>query len=159
MNDRAEQLLQRFPILGRLRVRQRDLSERAESLPLFLGIALAVMETAAPVPVCFIFPRRGETARLVTILYGLHRFCAAQAELTKRYGEGSFTAGDLVRIHPGKHVFRYCGFEAMRTGPHLLRPVNGTDRDRWSCPCGHVRSALRKDHAHPPDGKDEHSHP
>jgi hypothetical protein len=132
MNDWANQLLQRFPILGRLRVRQPELSERVESLPPFLGIAMAVMETAAPVPVCFLLPRRGETARLVAVLYGLHRFCAAQTELTKRYGESTFTAGDLVRIHPGKHVFRYCGFDARAPEFICLRPVNGTDRDRWS---------------------------
>jgi hypothetical protein len=131
MNDWANQLLQRFPILGRLRVRQPELSERVESLPPFLGIAMAVMETATPVPVCFLLPRRGETARLVAVLYGLHRFRAAQTELTKRYGESTFTTGDLVRIHPGKHVFRYCGFDARTPEFICLRPVNGTDRDRW----------------------------
>ena len=83
-------------------------------------------------PVCFLLPRRGETARLVAVLYGLHRFCAAQTELTKGYGESTFTAGDLVRIHPGKHVFRYCGFDARAPEFICLRPVNGTDRDRWS---------------------------
>jgi hypothetical protein len=132
MNDWANQLLGRFPLLERLRVRRPEVSDLTERLPPFLGILMAVMEARSAGPVCFILPRRGDIARLAAVLYGLHRFCAAQAELTKGYGESNFQLGDLVRIHPGKHVFRYGGFDPRAPEFICLRPINGTDRDRWS---------------------------
>src|ERR1017187_10479783 len=110
MDDLASQLVARFPLLQRGYIQQREPETAPERLPPFLGIFMAVMEEVNA-PICFILPRRGEVARLAAVVYGLHRFAATQVELTKGYGESNFTRGDLVRIHPGKHVFRYDGFD------------------------------------------------
>ena len=109
MEGLARALSARFPLLRRLSVQQRDTTRGAEPLPLFLGILLAVMEAPPDWPLCFVLPRRGELARLTSVLYGLQQFAATQSELTKRYGDANFTAGDLVRIHPSRHVSRQAG--------------------------------------------------
>src|SRR5262245_56245716 len=107
MHEWTNQILKKFPLLQRLRCRHTDHGEGSESLPPFLGLLMAVMEGPVETPVCFLLPRRGDIARVVAVLYGLHRFTAAQRDLTKGYGESHFNPGDLVRVHPGKHVFRY----------------------------------------------------
>ncbi len=131
MDDFANVLFAQFPLLKRTYVQQRESDSAPEPLPLFLGLFMAVMEARPGAPLCFILPRRGEIARLAAVAYALHRFAAAQSELTKSYGETHFSPGDLVRIHPAKHVFRYCGFDSSAPDFIALRPINGTERDRW----------------------------
>jgi len=131
MDDLANQLLARFQLLRRTCVQELEPDSAAEPLPPFLGLFMAAMDAGPSAPLCFILPRRGEIARLAAVMYGLYRFAGAQAELTKGYGETNFAVGDLVRIHPGKHVFRYGGFDPISPEFICLRPINGTERDRW----------------------------
>lgn len=130
--DWARQLRTRFPLLQTLRAGPADPPASHPLLPAFLGILLAAMDSRSQTPVCFVLPKRGDVARIASVVLGLHRFRAAQGDLTKGYGESHFKSGDLVRIHPGKHVFRYGGFDPRSPEFICLRPVNGTERDRWS---------------------------
>ncbi len=132
MEDLPRALSARFPLLRRLSVQQREAASGAEPLPPFLGILLAVMEAPLEWPLCFVLPRLGELARLTSVLYGMQQFAAAQGELTKKYGDANFKTGDLVRVHPSRHVFRFGGFDPQSPEFIYLRPTNGTERDRWS---------------------------
>ena len=131
MNDLAKELSARFHLLERIFVQQQELDSAPEPLPPFLRIFMAGMEADQGTPLCFILPRCGEIARLAAVVYALHRFASAKGELTKGYGETNFSEGDVVRIHPGRHVFRYCGFDPDLPDFICLRPINGTERDRW----------------------------
>ena len=83
-----------------------------EVLPPFIGFLLAVMDAPRDRPLCFILPRRGDVARIAVVLHALHRLIKKQRELT--YTDGSkFRKGDIVRINPSKHVFRYDGFDEI----------------------------------------------
>jgi len=127
----ADRLLARFPLLARAAVRPVH-GGRAEKLPAFLGLFMAAMDAASSAPLCFVLPRRGEMARLAAVLYGLHRFVVFQSELTRRYGEINFKPGELVRIHPSRHVYCFLGFDPRFPDRICLRPPNGGARDRWS---------------------------
>jgi hypothetical protein len=131
MNAIADRLFLRFPILTRACIRQED--DGVEALPPFLGIFMAAMDYAAGSgPLCFLLPRRGDMARLATVVYGLYRFAVSQAELVRQYGEINFKPGELVRIHPSRHVFRYLGFDPRLPDYIRLRPPNAGDWDSWS---------------------------
>lgn len=132
MQDLVERLRVRFPLLAGTCVGTQNAENAVEALPPFLGLFLAAMDTSAATPLCFVLPRRDDVARLAVVLYGLHRFAAAEAKLTQRYGETNFTPGELVRIHPGKHVYLFLGFDPQLPGRICLRPPNGGPRDRWS---------------------------
>jgi hypothetical protein len=71
-------------------------------------------------------------ARLATIVYGLHRFLVSQTELTRQYGEINFKAGELVRIHPSRHVYCFLGFDPQFPDRIRLRPPNEGEQDWWS---------------------------
>jgi hypothetical protein len=131
MHASADRLLTRFPILRRAFVRGVN-DGRAERLPAFLGLLMAAMDAGSSAPLCFLLPRRGEMARLAAVLYGLHRFTVCQSELTKRYAEINFTPGELVRIHPSRHVYCFLGVDPRFPDRIRLKPPNGGQRDWWS---------------------------
>jgi hypothetical protein len=110
--DRIFELIrERFPLLQRLLVQSADGNEIPERLPPFLGLLFAVMEAPWGHPTCFVFPRRGEIGRLATVLHALQQFAKEQQQVTRQYIDAHFNEGDIVRVTPGKHVFRYGGFD------------------------------------------------
>jgi len=92
---------------------------------------MAVMASPPSTPLCFVLPRRGESARLAALILALERFVATQNEAARSYAESMFKVGDLVRIHPGKHVFRFGGFEDGSSEHMWFQPLKGSVRDRW----------------------------
>lgn len=131
MEEIITQLCERFPLLTRLTVAQNGNDSHPETLPPFLGFLLAVMDTPLDRPVCFVLPRRGDMARLTAVLYALHRFIKEQKQLTHTYGKVNFNKGDNVRVHPGKQVFRYDGFDENSSDFIWLKTVDGTGRWRF----------------------------
>jgi hypothetical protein len=127
----TERIRSRFPLLARIRIREGELSAGAEPIPLFLGMLMAVMSAPPSAPLCFVLARRGEIPRLAAVSHSLQRFAEQQGELTKTYGRASFKRGDLVRIHPSKQVYVFQGFDEAAEFI-WLRPLNGSERDRWS---------------------------
>ncbi|HEX3799665.1 MAG TPA: DrmE family protein [Verrucomicrobiae bacterium] len=128
MEEIIKQLCERFPLLSRLTVTQAGNNSIPESLPPFLGFLLAVMDTPPSQPLCFVLPRRGDVARLGIVLFALHRFIRKQKQLTHAYGATNFSKGDNVRVHPGKQVFRYDGFDEISPEFIWLKTVDGTGR-------------------------------
>lgn len=134
MEQKIVQLIrERFPILERILVQSVGRNTLPERLPPFLGMLLAVMDAPAAIPTCFVFPRRGEVGRLAVVLHALQQFVKEQMEVTHEYMVANFKDGDLVRVNPSKHVFRYRGLyldsiklEALHTtgGSRLLRAAD-----------------------------------
>jgi len=128
MEEIIKELCERFPLLTRLTVTQTEHNSIPEALPPFLGFLLAVMDAPPEKPLCFVLPRRGDVARLVVVLHALHRFIKKQKQLIYTYGEANFNKGDNVRVHPGKQVFRYDGFDENSADFIWLKTVDGTGR-------------------------------
>ncbi len=118
MEEIIKQLCERFPLLTRLTLAQTGNNSHPEALPPFLGFLLAVMDAPPDQPVCFVLPRRGDVARLTSVLYALHRFIKRQKQLVHADAEIKFKKGDWVRVHPSRHVFRFGGFD--ETSPDYI---------------------------------------
>lgn len=103
---------ERFPLLQRLLVQGLNADEAPERLPPFVGMLLAAMETPSERPICFILPRKGDIGRLAVFLHALHKFAKEQPRITREFINANFADGDIVCINPGKHVFRYRGFDS-----------------------------------------------
>jgi hypothetical protein len=131
MDEILNQLLEQFPLLTRLSVTQAGNRCIPEALPPFIGFLLAVMDAPPDKPLCFVLPRRGDAARLTAVLHALHRFIKKEKQLTYTYGETNFIKGDNVRVHPGKQVFRYDGFDENSADFIWLKTVDGTGRWRF----------------------------
>jgi len=117
---------ERFPLLQRLVVQRVGKGEVSERLPPFLGILLAVMGTPLERPTCFVLPRRGEVARLAVVLHALQQFVKEQQQVSREYINAHFNDGDMVRVTPGKHVFRYRGFESDTSDSIKLEALHET---------------------------------
>jgi hypothetical protein len=132
MQDLVDRLRTRFPLLAHACLHRRDTTDIVEALPPFLGLFMAAMATPVASPLCFVLPRRGDVARLAAVVYGLQRFVATQDERIRQYGETSFTPGELVRVHPSRHIFRFLGFDPRNHDFVCLRSPNGNETERWS---------------------------
>jgi len=111
MEEILKQLQIRFPLLTRLSLED-DLGDFSlTSLPAYLGFFLAAMEHTSSHPICFVLPRTGEIARLSSVLYAMHQLIRKQSQLTEGYAERNFKIGDLICVHPGRHVFKYGGYD------------------------------------------------
>jgi hypothetical protein len=128
MDEIIKQLHERFPLLSRLTVTQADNGSTAEAFPPFFGFFLAVMDAPPDQPLCFVLPRLGDVGRLAVVLHSLHRFVKNQQQLIHAYGAANFNKGDTVRVHPGKQVFRYDGFDENSSDFIWLKTLNGTGR-------------------------------
>lgn len=151
MEEIIKQLCERFPLLPRLTVTQAGNNSSPEALPPFLGFVLAVMDAPPDKPLCFVLPRRGDVARLTTVLHALHRFIKKQKQLTYTYGEANFNKGDNVRVHPGKQVFRYDGFDENASDFIWLKTVDGTGR--WQFRAAEIIPRLEKTTRKTPIGR------
>lgn len=151
MEEIIKQLRERFPLLTRLTLTQTGNNSHPETLPPFLGFLLAVMDTPLDRPVCFVLPRRGDVARLTTVLHGLHCFIKKQKQLTHTYGKINFNKGDNVRVHPGKQVFRYDGFDEDSSDFIWLKTVNGIGR--WQFRATEIIPRLEKTTRKTPIGR------
>jgi hypothetical protein len=104
----AQRLREKFPLLSHLAV----LDEKAmhcDLLPLYLGMVWSVLEKPLETPVCFIFPRRGEVARLAAVTHCLNRLIDLHRQAVKATSVAQFTPGDNVLVHPSREVFVYRG--------------------------------------------------
>jgi hypothetical protein len=128
MEEIIRQLYERFPLLSRLTVTQTDNKLTADALAPFFGFLLAVMDAPPKQPLCFVLPRRGDAGRFAVVLHALHQFINKQQQLTHAYGSVNFNKGDTVRVHPGKHVFVYDGFDEDSTDSIWLKTLNGIGR-------------------------------
>lgn len=151
MEETIKHLCERFPLLSRLTVTQADTSSTAESLPPFFGFLLAVMDAPPDQPLCFLLPRRGDAGRLAVVLHALHCFVKKQQKLTHSYGTANFNKGDTVRVHPGKQVFRYDGFDENSTDFVWLKTLNGTGR--WQFRAAEIIPRLERTNRKTPIGR------
>jgi hypothetical protein len=151
MEEIIKHLCERFPLLACLTVAQAGNSSNPEALPPFIGFLLAVMDDPPDEPICFVLPRRGDVARLTTVLHALHRFIKKQKELTYIYGKAHFNKGDNVRVHPGKQVFRYDGFDENSCDFIWLKTVDGTGR--WQFRATEIVPRLEKTTRKTPIGR------
>jgi len=151
MEEIIKQLCERFPLLARLTVTQAGNNSNPEALPPFIGFLLAVMDAPPDKPLCFVLPRRGDVARLTTVLHALHRFIKKQKQLTYTYGEANFNKDDNVRVHPGKQVFRYDGFDENSSDFIWLKTVDGTGR--WQFRAAEIIPRLEKTTRKTPIGR------
>jgi hypothetical protein len=149
----ATALLQRFPLLAAASLEADDSDSVREAIPAFMGIFLAAMQSPLRTPVCFVLPRRGDVPRLAAVLYGLHRFAMTQPDLMKQYIDRSFEAGDFVRVHPNKHVFRFDGFDEAFPGFLRLLPPSGAVSGLWRIPASRFALRLERTTAKSPAGR------
>ena len=81
----------------------------------------------------------------------MHQLVRKQKELTQAYAERNFNVGDLVRVHPGKDVYRYGGYDASCPDRIWLITVN--NKGKWQVPAASIVSRLEKTTQTRPIGK------
>lgn len=150
MEEAIKKLRERFPHLSRLTVTQAGNGSTVEALPPFFGFFLAVMDAPPDQPLCFVLPRRGDSGRLAVVLHALHRFVQKQQQLTHAYGATNFNKGDIVRVNPGKQVFRYDGFDENSVDFIWLKTLNGTGR--WQLRAEEIIPRLERTNRKTPIG-------
>lgn len=128
MEEIIRQLYERFSLLSRLTVTQTDNRSTTDALVPFFGFLLAVMDAPPKQPLCFVLPRCGDTGRFAVVLHALHRFINKQQQLTHDCGAANFNKGDRVRVHPGRRVFVYDGFDDNSTDWIWLKTLDGNGR-------------------------------
>lgn len=153
MDEIFKQLQDRFPLLTRFLLQEYSGTPIPQPLPAYLGIFLAVLERPSPTPVCFVLPRHGDVARLSAVLFVMHQLVRKQNELARAYAERSFNLGDLVRIHPGKQVFRYGGYDSEHPDRIWLVTINTESECRWLVPAAEIIGRLEKTTSTRPAGK------
>lgn len=97
------------------------------TIPPYFGLLLAAMDSSLDSPLCFVFPRRGEVARVASILYALHSLVSDFDSLPTR-GPGPLKIGDRVRVNPSGEIFRFGGPVSGAPGRVWLQV--GLSRDR-----------------------------
>jgi len=102
-------LKKNYSLFNNVKVKTDDLNNPAESLPDYLNIFLKILETTKDEPVCFVMPRCGDIPRLVSVLYALNTFKNKLPKLINGYFKDNFKVGDIVKVFPGRHVYKYCG--------------------------------------------------
>jgi len=110
MEEIVQKINVRFPLLKRLVVNNVSFDSDTEVLPPYLGMVMSVLKKPPKTPICFVHPRWSDLVRLIVVLYSWDQLITKLPTLARAYGESRFVIGDLVRIHPSKHVFRYDGF-------------------------------------------------
>lgn len=125
-------LLTKYPLLQQFCIRRLEHDCFSEAIPPYFAFILAVLDHPGP-PVCFVFPKRGDAPRSAAVLFALLRFKSRETELAKKLGEKQFKEGDLVRIHPTRHVYRYVGFNNDQSNLVALQTLDGTGK-HWLDP-------------------------
>jgi len=144
-------LLQKYPLLTQLRIRRLESGCNDENIPPYFACLLSVLEGPAGPPICFVFPRRGDAPRLASVVFALLRFKSRQTELALKLGQAKFRKGDVVRIHPGKHVYRYVGFDDANANLLGLGTLDGSGK--WWVPPASIVPRLELTNARRPLGK------
>src|SRR6266498_370048 len=126
MHEFIGQLKERFPIITRLRVASADSPAATEPLPLFLGILLAAMHSESRTPCCFILPRRGKSAHLAAVVFGLTKFIEDYERLDRQMAETDFTPGQNVLVRPPGKIYRYRGIHKLHPSWIELGTLDGT---------------------------------
>ena len=121
-------LLTKYPLLQKLCIRRLEDGCPSEASPPYIACILAALENPGPAPVCFVFPKRGDAPRVAAVLFALLRFKARESELAKKLGEKNFKEGNLVRIHPTGHIYRYLGFLDKYPDKVALETLNASGK-------------------------------
>lgn len=126
-----------------------------ETLPSFLGIITKILLNPPKTPICFVFPQRGEIPRLVVILHVLYQIKLKQEQLKESFCNANFKRGDLVRVHPDKHVFKYDSFikGSLDTPDLVCLEAIDKNRGKWSLPASQIIPRLEKTTAKRPLGR------
>lgn len=109
MKEIIEHLCERFPLLPHLTITRVGNGSNPEALTPFLGLLLAVMESPPDKPVCFVFPRRGDVARVTAILHALFKFKQNHQNFAEILATQNLQLGQTVQIYPSGEVFVYEG--------------------------------------------------
>src|SRR5437660_6598824 len=118
------ELRERYPLLCRVVIQSLG-GANAERFPSFFGLFLAALDEPAPVPCCFVLPRRGQMARLAAIMFGLSVFRRDFNSLAQEYANREFKEGQRVRVFPGRHVYTFGGFWPDQPDKFRLRTLDG----------------------------------
>jgi hypothetical protein len=135
----AQRLREIHPLLTRLTVLDAAASH-CDALPPYLAMIWSVMAKPPGPPVCFVFPRRGELARLAALTYCLNHLAELHRQAVLRTSLDQFKKGDHVLVHPSREVFVYLGPDESMPGKFCLGPVGG----KPSITLGLPLSALRR---------------
>jgi hypothetical protein len=109
MQDVINHVLEAYPLLKRIAVKDTKKYDPPERLPPFLGLALAVMDNPPDTPICFVLPKRGDAGRLALILHTLLKLRQTHKVFLETLAHQKFRVGQTVCIHPSKEVFIYDG--------------------------------------------------
>jgi hypothetical protein len=104
----VQRLREMFPLLSRLSVLDAD-AQHWDILPPYLGMIWSVLDGSPQTPVCFVFPRRGEIARLAAVTHCLNKLSQIHRDAVLKTSISQFTPGDNVLVHPSREVFVYRG--------------------------------------------------
>ena len=135
----VQRLREMFPLLSRLSVLDAD-AQHWDILPPYLGMIWSVFERSSQTPVCFVFPRRGEIARLAAVTHCLNKLSQIHRDAVLKTSLSQFTPGDSVLVHPSREVFVYRGPHASFADKFCLGEL---DR-HTSITLGMPISALRR---------------
>ena len=147
MENVIGQLKDRYPLLVRLRVAAKESPDQTESLPLYLGLLLAAMESGNKSPCCFILPRRGKTAHLSAVVFALMRFIEDYNRLDREIAETRFSKDQTVFVRPPNKVYRYLGVDEDNPALIKLGILGKTDWQNF--PLSDVRRLEATDATHP----------
>lgn len=126
MHEIIGQLKERFPIITRLRVAPADCPTGTEPLPLYMGILLAAMHSENRAPCCFVLPRRGRSAHLAAVVFGLTKFIEDYERLDRLIAETAFKPGQNVFVRPPNKIYRYRGVHAPNPSWIELGTLDGS---------------------------------
>jgi len=108
VQELANQLEKRYPLLASLRVAESSGSER-EPLPGFLGLLLAAAESEDRRSCCFVFPNTSRVACTAATLSALSKLSHEFDDLAREYAQRKFEPGQRVIIRPAGCVYEYAG--------------------------------------------------
>lgn len=151
MEEIAKQFRERFPLLSRISVAETQNPSATEQAPCFLGFLLSVMESPPSTPICFVLPRRGDAARIAGLFFALQRFIKKQDLLGGQNGNVKFNVGDNVRVHPGRFVYRFGGFDENSPDFVSLKTLDGTGK--WTIRASELLPRLEKTNLSRPIGR------
>lgn len=123
MNEITAVIQKRFSLINRLSVKEIT-GGGQEQVPLYFGMLLAVMNAPFSKPVCFVFPRLGDVARLASLLHGISSFSLKFPLLAEQYAKIAFKVGQHVCVRPDRHVYVYDGLN--ESGKIWLRVLEKT---------------------------------
>jgi hypothetical protein len=150
MDQFSSYIKERFELLACLRVAAKDSPSDSDPLPLYLGILLAAMDSENKAPCCFILPRRGKTAHLSAIIFGLTQFIGDYTRIDRHIAETNFTPGQNVFVRPPNKVYRYLGIYKDNPAWIQLGIIGKTDWETF--PLSDIRR-LEETQATQPAGK------